>query len=57
MELDAVGSIGELSNCSQREMTETSMPDKDVFLINLLADARVYLSILNLIQCIENDRS
>ena len=31
-----------------------SMPDKDSFLINCLPNARVYLSIVDLIQCIEN---
>jgi hypothetical protein len=50
MELDAIDSIGEQLKRWRREMTETSMPDKEFFLDNSLPNARVYLSILYLIQ-------
>jgi len=54
MQLDAFDSIGEPPNCWQRAVTETSMPDNDIFLVYFLPNARVYLSILDRIQCIEN---
>ena len=57
MQLDTFDSIGERQNCCQRVMTEMSMPDKNIFVINSLPNARVYLSVLNLIMFIKNHQS
>jgi hypothetical protein len=56
MYLDASDSVAEPLNCWQREMTETSMPGKDIFQVNFLPNASVYLTIVVRIQCIENHR-
>jgi hypothetical protein len=56
MQSDDIDGIGEPLNCWQRGVTKMSIPDKIIFLANVLQNASLYLSILNPIQFVENLR-